>query len=177
MKGRGDGAQGAPSPRPPALFHPPRLDMHYSALNPPATAGAPASARVHACAAQFLCHYFESALLHGLRPTVLGWHPRSWNDVSHKPWTYHLGAKLLLPLHYLEACNFADDVLVVFTDQDVVFQVETMSSRRARRCEHAPAHRAAMLSWREAVTLPATACRLAGRLRRDEGCVSPRRRA
>ena len=71
---------------------------------------------------QFLCHYFTSALRHGLKPVILGWNPASWNDVNSKPWTYHLGAKLLLPLHYLQHCRYPDDTLVVFTDQDVVFQ-------------------------------------------------------
>ena len=54
---------------------------------------------------QFLCHYFESALLHGLRPTVLGWDNASWTARGRgfpRPWTYHLGAKLVLPLEYLQ---------------------------------------------------------------------------
>ena len=71
---------------------------------------------------QFLCHYFESALLHGLRPTVLGWDDTAWASPSRKPWTYYLGGKLILPLEYMERCHYPDDALVVFTDHDVVFQ-------------------------------------------------------
>lgn len=80
---------------------------------------------------QFLCHFLNSALRHGLRPVVLGWNPASWLDVVRKPWTYHLGAKLLLPLHYLQQCNFRNDTLLVFTDQDVVFQGGYADLRRA----------------------------------------------
>eukprot|EP00966_Prymnesium_polylepis_P315701 7294507-Prymnesium_polylepis.1 len=29
---------------------------------------------------QFLCHFFNSALCHRLRPLVLGWNPASWID-------------------------------------------------------------------------------------------------
>ena len=71
---------------------------------------------------QFLCHYFESALLHGLHPTVLGWDTASWTSAFKKPWTYYLGAKLVLPLMYLQRCGYPDDATVVFTDHDVVFQ-------------------------------------------------------
>ena len=71
---------------------------------------------------QFLCHYLESALLHGLQPTVLGWDAPSWTVGNKKPWTYHLGAKLVLPLEYLRRCQYPDDALVLFTDHDVIFQ-------------------------------------------------------
>ena len=71
---------------------------------------------------QFLCHYFESAALHGLHPTVLGWDDSGWASPATKPWTYHLGAKLVLPLEYLQRCAYPDDALVLFTDHDVVFQ-------------------------------------------------------
>ena len=60
--------------------------------------------------AQFLCHYFETALLHGLRPTVLGWDSSVWASPERKPWTYYLGGKLVLPLEYLEKCAYPDDV-------------------------------------------------------------------
>ena len=71
---------------------------------------------------QFLCHYFESAALHGLSPTVLGWDDSGWASGERKPWTYYLGGKLVLPLEYLERCAYPDDALVLFTDHDVVFQ-------------------------------------------------------
>ena len=71
---------------------------------------------------QFLCHYFESAALHGLSPTVLGWDDSGWASGDRKPWTYYLGGKLVLPLDYLERCGYPDDALVLFTDHDVVFQ-------------------------------------------------------
>ena len=63
--------------------------------------------------------------VHGLRPTVLGWDQQSWLGPggSPRPWTFHLGAKIVLPLHYLQACGYSNDTLVVFTDHDVVFQV------------------------------------------------------
>mmetsp|Transcript_23898 Transcript_23898/g.59380 ORF Transcript_23898/g.59380 Transcript_23898/m.59380 type:complete len:792 (+) Transcript_23898:26-2401(+) len=80
---------------------------------------------------QFLCHFFNSALRHKLQPVVLGWNPESWLDVKRKPWTYHLGAKLLLPLHYLRRCNFPKETLVVFTDQDVVFQADYAGLKRS----------------------------------------------
>ena len=70
---------------------------------------------------QFLCHYFESAALHGLSPTVLGWDDSGWASGERKPWTYYLGGKLVL-LEYLERCAYPDDALVLFTDHDVVFQ-------------------------------------------------------
>ena len=72
---------------------------------------------------QFLCHYFESALLQGLSPTVLGWDTSAWAHPERKPWTYYLGGKLILPLEYLEKCAYPDETLVLFTDHDVVFQV------------------------------------------------------
>ena len=71
---------------------------------------------------QFLCHYFESALLHGIRPTVLGWDGDSWFDTPRKPWFYYLGGKLVLPLEYLTRCEYHDDALLLFTDHDAVFQ-------------------------------------------------------
>jgi hypothetical protein len=71
---------------------------------------------------QFLCHYFESAMLHGLNPTVLGWDDSGWASEERKPWTYYLGGKLVLPLEYLERCSYPDDAIVLFTDHDVVFQ-------------------------------------------------------
>ena len=61
---------------------------------------------------QFLCHYFESAMLHGLRPTVLGWDSTAWASPDRKPWTYYLGGKLVLPLEYLDKCHYPDDALV-----------------------------------------------------------------
>lgn len=62
-------------------------------------------------------------MVHGLRPTILGWDPASWLGGGRpKPWTFHLGAKLVLPLHYLQACSYPPDTLVLFTDHDVVFQ-------------------------------------------------------
>ena len=90
----------------------------------------------------------NQALLHGLRPVVLGWDPRAWiggdaistpapalartltlirtppggDGVHKRPWTFHLGAKLVLPLEYLRRCAPPNDTLVVFTDHDVVFQ-------------------------------------------------------
>ena len=92
---------------------------------------------------QFLCHFFSSALRHGLKPVVLGWNPNSWLDVTRKPWTYHLGAKLLLPLHYLQQCRYPEDTLVVFTDQDVVFQggysdLKQAYARSSASANHAP---------------------------------------
>ena len=53
---------------------------------------------------------------------MLGWDGASFTVDKRKPWTYHLGAKLVLPLQYLERCGYPDDALVVFTDHDVVFQ-------------------------------------------------------
>ena len=44
----------------------------------------------------FLCQYIASALMHGISPVVLGWNEDSWNEVSRKPWSYHLAAKLML---------------------------------------------------------------------------------
>lgn len=62
--------------------------------------------------------------MHSLRPTILGWDSDSWlGGGPSKPWTFHLGAKLVLPLHYLRACGYANDTIVVFTDHDVIFQV------------------------------------------------------
>ena len=74
---------------------------------------------------QFLCASLSSALAHGLRPTLLGWDPSSWLDAHKKPWSYHLGAKLVLPLEYLRRCGatIPNSTLVLFTDHDVVFQV------------------------------------------------------
>jgi len=64
--------------------------------------------------------------------------------VHKRPWTFHLGAKLVLPLEYLRPtphphpdpnpnqvlpleylrrCAPPNDTLIVFTDHDVVFQV------------------------------------------------------
>ena len=73
---------------------------------------------------QFLCASLASALAHGLRPTLLGWDPPSWLDAHKKPWSYHLGAKLVLPLEYLRRCGatIPNSTLVLFTDHDVVFQ-------------------------------------------------------
>ena len=92
---------------------------------------------------QFLCHYFESALLHGLSPTVLGWDDSAWASAERKPWTYYLGGKLVLPLEYLERCGYPDDALVLFTDHDVVFQGGAAQLRKAyneavRRANGAP---------------------------------------
>ncbi len=56
---------------------------------------------------------------------TLGWDPRAWvggDGVHKRPWTFHLGAKLLLPLEYLRRCAPPNDTLVVFTDHDVIFQ-------------------------------------------------------
>ena len=63
-------------------------------------------------------------LLLTLRPTLLGWDPASWLEKSNKPWSYHLGAKLVLPLEYLRRCAAVvpNSTLVLFTDHDVVFQ-------------------------------------------------------
>ena len=88
---------------------------------------------------QFLCHYFESSLLHGLHPTVLGWDGPSWTVDKKKPWTYHLGAKLVLPLEYLKRCAYPDDALVVFTDHDVVFQGGYAELHAAYRSVHSQA--------------------------------------
>ena len=72
---------------------------------------------------QFLCGYVGTALLHGLRPTVLGWDEGAWlGGGPKKPWMFHLGAKLLLPLAYLRRCAYPNSTLVLFTDHDVVFQ-------------------------------------------------------
>ena len=66
-----------------------------------------------------------SALVHGLQPTLLGWDPSSWLESGKKPWSYHLGAKLVLPLEYLRRCEatIPNSTLILFTDHDVVFQV------------------------------------------------------
>jgi len=69
-----------------------------------------------------------------LRPTLLGWDSGSWlGGGSPKPWTFHLGAKLVLPLHYLAACGYSNDTLVVFTDHDVLFQGGAAALREAYR--------------------------------------------
>ena len=60
------------------------------------------------------------------RPTrslPAGWDPASWlGGGTPKPWSFHLGAKLILPLHYLDACGYSNDTLVLFADHDVIFQ-------------------------------------------------------
>ena len=59
------------------------------------------------------------------RPTVLGWDERAWLGGARgarKPWFYHLGAKLALPLHYLRSCAFPNETLVLFTDHDALFR-------------------------------------------------------
>ena len=73
----------------------------------------------------FLCHYLLSAMLNGLHPTVLGWNARSWRAIAgtRRPgWHFHLGAKVVLPLHYLRECKYAPETLLVFTDHDVFWQ-------------------------------------------------------
>lgn len=103
---------------------------------------------------QFLCHYFESALLHGLRPTVLGWDAKSWAGTKPKPWTYHLGAKLVLPQQYLDRCNYPDDALVLFTDHDVVFQGGYAELRAAYTRARAAAKDAPILFSAESESYP-----------------------
>ena len=72
---------------------------------------------------KWLCYYLRTALLHGLRPTILGWDARAWiGGGTKRPWTFHLGAKLVLPLEYLRRCNPPNDTLIVFTDHDVLWQ-------------------------------------------------------
>ena len=73
----------------------------------------------------FLCHYLLSAMLNGLHPTVLGWNARSWRAIAgtRRPgWHFHLGAKVVLPLHYLRECKYPPETLLVFTDHDVFWQ-------------------------------------------------------
>ena len=130
---------GLPPPRLPPLRKPAPL-AHHAAPQPrppqPSKGGADHESTLY-CAAptdgvllfvvadrpnHFLCQHLGSALLAGLRPVVLGWDEDAWLERARKPWSYHLGAKLVLPLAYLRACKLPADTLVVFTDQDAVFQ-------------------------------------------------------
>ncbi len=95
---------------------------------------------------KWLCFLLHTALLHGLRPAILGWDPAAWLGFGGKkrPWTFHLGAKLLLPLEYLRRCHVPNDTLVVFTDHDVIFQAQSAQTarslppRRARSAARGP---------------------------------------
>ena len=90
---------------------------------------------------QFLCASLSSALAHGLRPTLLGWDPSSWLDAHKKPWSYHLGAKLVLPLEYLRRCGAG----------------VAGAAARARRAAARPDRRGAGATARRAPWAPAAA--------------------
>lgn len=74
----------------------------------------------------FLCAALATALLHGLRPAILGWDPPARRSAdggwqAKHTFNYYVGATILLPLHYVERCAAGVDLFLV-ADRDVVFQ-------------------------------------------------------